>query len=128
MRIILLAPLLLAACAGSWPAKSYVRMDGDADAAVFAPAVSDCVAEIVLPKSAISLASTQDALTPVLTDELTHKGWTLRPDGQAVSYIVAPLDAGEFIRVAAPRGACSQYFSRATGTLKPAGPIMVIAQ
>lgn len=126
--VILIAPLLLAACAGSWPAGSYVQMGADTDAMVLAPAVSDCLAEVVPPKSTVSVTTKSDDLSSVLPDQLVRNGLTIRPDGVPVSYVVAPADPGEFIRVSAPHGICSQYFARVSGTLRSAGPLMVATQ
>jgi hypothetical protein len=124
--VILLAPLLLAACGGHWPVAPYLRL-GDADPVIVAPAVSDCIAEIVPPKAAVVLPA-EDALTSVLTDDLKRNGIAVRADGQPVTYIIAPADTGEFIRVTAPHGICSQYLARVSGTLRPAGPLMVATQ
>ncbi len=128
MRAALLLPLLVCACANTWPAGSYIQTGDTADVGVLVPAVSDCLANIVPGTAPVSLAPAKDAMSSVLVDELQRAGRVIQPDGQAVSYVIAPLDAGEFIRVSAPYGACSQYFSRTSGTLKAAGPIMVIAR
>jgi len=128
---VLVAPLLLAACAGSWPAQSYVSMPADSDAVVLAPALSDCIAEIVPPRSAIALpAQTQDegaAMNAVLTDDLRRNSLTERPDGIVLTYVVAPIGRDAFIRVTASQRSCAQYFYRASdNALHVGGPQMVL--
>jgi hypothetical protein len=122
----LLAPLLLGACAGSWPAQPYVSIPADADAVILAPAVSDCIAEIVPPLAAITLLGQPNAVGEVLTTDLWRNGLTQRPDGIVVGYVVATIDTGAFIRVTAAKSSCSQYFFRAPGALHVGGPQMVL--
>lgn len=123
---VLLAPLLLAACAGSWPAQSYVSMPADRDALVLAPAVSDCIAEIVPPTSAVALPARTSAIGEVLTGDLRRNGLSTRSDGIPVRYVVAPIGADAFIRVTAEHRGCSQFFFRASDVLHAGGPQMVL--
>jgi hypothetical protein len=124
--LVLIAPLLLGACTGSWPAQSYVNITADPDAAVLAPAISDCIAEIVPPMSVITLPALTNAVGEVLAGDLQRNGLTQRPDGVAVAYLAAPVDAGAFIRVTAAKSSCSQYFFRASDALHVGGPQTVL--
>jgi hypothetical protein len=127
MKIVILLPLLLAACGNTWPSGSYVDVQ-TADTAVLAPAVCDCVSSILPDHATLALAPASGVLPGVLADAVQRSGMTLAPDGQPVVYVVAPVGDGAFIRVTGPRAACSQYFSRTNGQLKIAGPIMVITR
>ena len=122
---VLLAPLLLSACA-SWPPSSYALLSDPADVGVLAPAISDCVAEIVPDRAAVTVAAGNPVLTSVLAAQM--RGNLPLRQGQPVRYVVAPFETGEFIRVSAPGGICSQYFSRVSGTLKSSGPQMVVTR
>lgn len=123
---VILAPLLLCACVGSWPQQSYVSLTADPDATVLAPAVSACIAEIVPPMSGIVLPVMTDTVSAVLSGDLHRVGLSEKPEGIAIGYVIAPVEKGAFIRVSSPSGICSQYFYRATDTLHIGGPQMVL--
>src|SRR5208282_5237661 len=124
-RTLRALPLLLAAC-GGWPAGSYVQSVGDADATVLAPAVADCIADILPSRQDIRLepAGAGDPIAPLLPPLLDRAGFTETADGTPVSYVAGPMDTGILLRVSADnREGANRYFVRTTnGVLTPAGP------
>jgi hypothetical protein len=126
LKTLVLAPLLLTACVGSWPAQSYVSMPAESDTLVLAPAISDCIAEIVPPTSSVALLAQSSVLDEVLIGDMQLAGLTARPDGIAVTYVVAPIGQDAFIRVTADQRTCSQFFFRSAAGLHVGGPQMVL--
>jgi type IV secretion system protein TrbH len=124
---ILVVPILLGACASSWPSGSYVAVNQD-DAAVLAPVIANYLAGAIPSGSAITIepAKSDDLIAPMLTENLDREGIPRSVDGHRVQYIAEPMDGGVFLRVSIDgREGGSRYFSRANGTLSPAGPMMV---
>jgi type IV secretion system protein TrbH len=120
-------PILLGACASSWPSGSYVAVSRD-DAAVLAPVIANYLAGAIPSGAAVSLApaKSDDVMAPMLTVDLDREGVPRTTDGHRVQYIAEPLDGGVFLRVSIDgREGGSRYFSRVNGTLSPAGPMMV---
>jgi hypothetical protein len=124
---ILAFPILLGACASSWPSGSYVAVNQD-DAAVLAPVIANYLAGAVPSGSAITIepAKSADLIAPMLAADLDREGIPRSIDGLRVQYVAEPLDDGVFLRVSIDgREGGSCYFSRANGTISPAGPMMV---
>jgi hypothetical protein len=124
---ILVVPILLGACASPWPSGSYVAVNQD-DSAVLAPAIASYLAGAIPTGSAITIepAKSDDLIAPVLAADLDREGVPRSTDGHRVVYVAEPMDDGVFLRVSIDgREGGSRYFSRANGTLSPAGPMMV---
>ena len=128
MKAVIVAfPILLGACASSWPSGSYVAVNQD-DAAVLAPVIANYLAGVIPSGSAVTLepAKSDDVIAPMLAADLDREGIPRSVDGHRVVYVAEPMDGGVFLRVSIDgREGGSCYFGRANGTLNPAGPMMV---
>jgi type IV secretion system protein TrbH len=124
---ILALPVLLGACAPSWPSGSYVAVTQD-DAAVLAPAIANYVAGAVSAGDPVVIvqARSDDLIAPLLASALDREGVPRSADGHLVQYVAGPMDSGVLLRVSIDgREGGSRYFSRTNGTISPAGPMMV---
>jgi hypothetical protein len=128
---LLLAPLLLAACGGSWPSGTYVRSVSEADAPVLAEAVADCLSDTIPSRQDVKpAASSGDPIAPLLDPYLARVGFTVASTGLPVSYVVTPLDDGVLLRISVDnREGATRFFKRsANGVLAAAGPTTVSTQ
>jgi len=129
-RILMVLPLLLAACSGgSWPSGSYVQSISPDDAKVLAPAVADAVAAILPSKQDIHVqpAGPDDPVAALLPPFLDRADFTETKNGIPVSYVAGPMDEGVLLRVSVDnRDSASRYFVRtSTRILTPGGPLTV---
>ena len=125
--VIMACPILLGACASPWPSGSYVAVNQD-DAVVMVPIIANYLAGAIPSGSAITIepAKSGDLIASMLAADLDREGIPRSADGHRVQYIVEPMDGGVFLRVSIDdREGGNRYFSRANGTLNPAGPMMV---
>jgi hypothetical protein len=124
---LLLAPLLLGACTAGWPTGAYLDAP-EPQAVALVPVIGECLSNLLPPGAAISLPPSNDAsLASALADQIPHSGLTVASDGhgQPISYSISLMDGGLLMRVAASRGACSQFFALAADGPRPGGPMMV---
>ena len=139
MKGYLLPLLLLSGCVSSWPQGSYNDLAFAADDTAIKTALVDCIVELVPPNSSVHLIdSTNGSLPVMLTMMLSDHHIQARDDNAPpVSYIIATTGTasnnrqseGAFIRVIAPKGICSQYFTRDSNReLRAAGPVMIALQ
>lgn len=123
--LALLAPLC--GCAMGWPNGSYVKAVGPGDADVLSPAVASYVARSVRAGTMVSVipADADPALAEAIEQDLIRDGLQVGLSGQAVGYVVTPLNDGLLLRVTFGDQVGSRLYVRdPAGKLVPAGPMM----
>ena len=131
MRYLFLGLALgLSACGSSWPPGSSVSISTSADASVMARAMADYLAGAVRPGTPITIVhdGSSDPISVPLNKSLSRAGVVVQEKGgEAVRYVVGPIDGGELLRVSIndTEGMTRTFSRSADGTLVPAGPVMV---
>lgn len=127
---------LLGGCVNQWPVGSYNDLRKGNDSEVIAATISECTANLVPNHATVNVGVVQgtDTLTLIMPVALSRQGLLSDPTGIPITYAAASTGTysvareteGAFVRVVAPRGVCSQYFTRdVKGVLQSSGPLMI---
>lgn len=139
---LIVAALLLSACATSRPTMSYVEPTvTDSDAQTLASDTVEYLADPLPPARTTLLldppvSKNSDALTTVMMTSLRERGYgvaLLDPqtgnaseDGVLLRYIASPLDSGVLLRLQFQGTEASRYYPRGSdGQLLPGAPFTV---
>lgn len=120
--------LMLAACSGGWPSRSYAPIT-EGEAQSVAPFITSYLAGALPAGSEVTFdVAPKDPIEPMLNEELQSAGLSRSGSaGHRVSYVVTPVGDGVLLRVSLDdtQGMSRYFIPNQAGELYTQGPSMV---